>query len=554
MKSFPAVFLLLCASTPAFAAAPTLERLFPPGGERGKTVKVTASGKFPSGTIGAWCDRDEITLTLGGKKSSSRTLSIAIPKDATPGVCWIRLYNAEGASALKPFVVGTIAEVNEQEPNNRLTESIPLFTKPTTVNGALSKSRDVDCFAVQLAEGQTLVAAMTAHNTLGSPMDGVLQVVSENGFILAQNDDHHGFDPRIVFRAPSGGKYFVRTFAFPATPNSSVRFAGAANYIYRLTITAGPYVDYTYPLAVRRSATEPVRLHGWNLPPALRTYKPQAPPDADAIDVVAPGLANTVSFQRVDADTFTEKAWQAAHSKRAGEIPAVISGRLAGPGETDRYRIRAKKGRRLKIAVASRALGFPTDPVLKVTDLKGKTIQRVETRSSTAIDETAQLTIPADGEYVVEVSDLHRRGGTRYVYRLSIQENVPSYQLSVKSDVFQLTPGKPLTIPVTVARERGFRGEVAISAAGLPPGVAAKTVKSMSKGATAKSVKLVLTADAKSARASGGVFRIVGTVKGSTKKTAAAPIATLTDTTDALWLTVAAPKKPAAGTAQKKQK
>ena len=104
------------------------------------------------------------------------------------------------------------------------------------INGRLNKSGDVDTFAVEMKKNQTLVASMEANRRLGSPMDGVLQIVSGRGFVLEQNDDHCGFDPQIAFVAESDGTYFVRAFAFPAKPNSSIRFSGAANYIYRLTV------------------------------------------------------------------------------------------------------------------------------------------------------------------------------------------------------------------------------------------------------------------------------------------------------------------------------
>ena len=63
--------------------------------------------------------------------------------------------------------------------------------------------------------------------------------------MLEQMEDTLWFDPRIVFTAPEDGTYYVRTFAFPADPNSTIQFAGAASYIYRLTLTTGPFVDHS---------------------------------------------------------------------------------------------------------------------------------------------------------------------------------------------------------------------------------------------------------------------------------------------------------------------
>ena len=86
----------------------------------------------------------------------------------------------------------------------------------------------------------TLVASLDAQRSLASPMDGVLQVVSDRGFVLAQNNDYAGLDPQVTFRVPTDGRYVVRVFAFPATPDASVRFGGGDRFLYRLTLTTSP--------------------------------------------------------------------------------------------------------------------------------------------------------------------------------------------------------------------------------------------------------------------------------------------------------------------------
>src|SRR5690606_27885473 len=97
--------------------------------------------------------------------------------DAAPGLYWIRLYDAEGASPPQPFYVGTLPEVNETEPNDDPQSAQVLDTSSVCVNGQLARGGDVDTFSVPLTAGQTLVARLDAHTALGSPMDAVLQVV-----------------------------------------------------------------------------------------------------------------------------------------------------------------------------------------------------------------------------------------------------------------------------------------------------------------------------------------------------------------------------------------
>ena len=118
---------------------------------------------------------------------------------------------------------------------------------PAAVTGVLAKSGDVDCYSVMLKQGDTLVASMIANPVLGTSMDGVIQISDSRGFVLNQNDDSKGVDPQLVVKIPRDGNYLVRAFAFPAAPNSTVRFAGAADYRYVLRLTTGPFVDTSIP-------------------------------------------------------------------------------------------------------------------------------------------------------------------------------------------------------------------------------------------------------------------------------------------------------------------
>src|SRR5205823_5707083 len=105
-----------------------------------------------------------------------------------PGVHYLRVYDDQGASSLRPFIVGTLPEVVEQEPNDdpRKPQVLP---GSCVVNGRLEKPGDVDGFAIKLLKGHTLVSHMMANRVLGSPCDAVLQVLSAEGFVLAENND-----------------------------------------------------------------------------------------------------------------------------------------------------------------------------------------------------------------------------------------------------------------------------------------------------------------------------------------------------------------------------
>jgi hypothetical protein len=176
-----ALFLALPLS--ARTAPPKLDYLFPAGAQRGTTVEITAAGTFERWPVKAYVEGNGVELKPA---KTSGKLTVTVAKDAEPGVYWIRLYDAEGATIARPFIVGTLPEVMEQEPNDDPKKPQVLDKSQVVVNGRLDKPGDVDTFAVKLTKGQTLVASLEAYRTLRSPMDGVLQILSADGFVLEQ--------------------------------------------------------------------------------------------------------------------------------------------------------------------------------------------------------------------------------------------------------------------------------------------------------------------------------------------------------------------------------
>jgi hypothetical protein len=159
--------IALILTTPAIAAAPILSHIFPAGGQRGAKVTVTCTGKF-DWPVKVFAPGIEVAT---GSESSK--VEIAVPANLAADRVWIRFYNAEGASAAVPFLIGQLPEVAEQEPNNTTGNAQAIADPNLTINGVLAAA-DVDGFAVPLQEGQTLVAALDAHTRLGSPLDAIL--------------------------------------------------------------------------------------------------------------------------------------------------------------------------------------------------------------------------------------------------------------------------------------------------------------------------------------------------------------------------------------------
>jgi hypothetical protein len=433
-------------------------------------------------------------------------------------------------------VIGVLPEVRETEPNDALKTALKIETPATVANGVLAKNGDVDTYAVTLAKGQTFVASLTANNLLGSPMDGVLQLVSPRGFVIEQNNDDHDLDPQLVHTATEDGLYCVRVFAFPAIGDASLHFSGKPEFIYRLTLTTGPFADHAQPLVAKRDALTRVRLAGWNLPPdLLELQSVDAGANAEVFDT---RLANTLTLPWTHLPIIAES--RNGNEPQELPVPAIVSGCLSQPGETDVYRFQGTEKQTLTLTSEGRKLGSPIDLVLRLIGPDQQLVKRVDDSTSNVPDPVLTVALPKTGEYRIEMSDLHHRGGFRFAYTLSLEQPVPDYELRVAADRFVLNSGKPLEIPVTINRKTGFAGEIDITLTGLPEGITAAPVKSLAQGDTAKTVKLVLTAEDK---AWNGPIRIQGAVANSPALTHAASIAVLGHDIEDLWLTATA--KPA---------
>ena len=533
------------------AAPPTLSHLLPAGGQRGTKVLVTASGSF-TWPVKVWSPGVEaIAVPDSGK------LEITIPPDLAADRVWLRLYSAEGATIATPFLIGSLPELMEQEPNNAPKSAQKVTATGCTLNGVL-ESGDVDSFSCELQAGQTLVAAVDAYARLGSPMDAVLQIVSPAGVVLAENHDDLQLDPRLAFTARKSGVYIVRLFAFSATPDTSVSFHGGANYVYRLTLTTGPYITHAAELAVPQAQPGAVDVRGWNIPAATKLPVTQFAPgrlaeghEFEAFGDLRPpseariGLVYGAGFAGGARLRIVPRATTEPHDPR-GEIvlppPTCVTGRLQTPRQSDAYRMPLKKGQTVVIVVESQSLGLPLDPVLQLSDAEGKIAAEVDDTGATR-DALIVHTAAHDGDYRITVRDQFRQATERGYYRLTVRLEEPDFELSAAADAVVVGPEKPGELAIKIVR-RGVApatvGPIRFEVAGLPPGVTVPTVISEPTGTTTTEVKLVFTA---TGPAYSGPMRIVGNATQLQDRGVRTP-PKLGVSLETIWLTVLEKPKP----------
>ncbi len=123
-------------------------------------------------------------------------------------------------------------------------------------------------------------------------------------------------------------------------------------------------------------------------------------------------------------------------------------------------------------------------------------------------DSLVHFTAPADGDYIVRLSDVRGAGGDEFAYRLSVHPPRPDFRLSVSPRNPNVPAGGCIPLSVTAMRLDEFDGPIQVEVADLPPGLHA-TNGVIAPGQTATTI--LLSADASAVLAQAAPLKLKGT-------------------------------------------
>jgi hypothetical protein len=488
------ILLVVCHGRVGRAAAPVLDYLYPAGGQRGATLTITGGGKFESWPVQGWADSPEIKIEPA---AGNGTFIIKIGEKTATGPHLIRVYNGDGASALRVFMVGQQREINETEPNDELSKVKTIQALPVTINGVLEKSNDVDAFAFHLEAGQCLIASVVGRR-LGAPMDPMLHLYDEAGTELAFAHDGFGLDPLLMYRARLSGNYIVRISAFAFPPAADVKLTGAKNDIYRLSLTTGTFARASYPAGIQRGQKKTLELV--NLCPAGE--KSAIEVDATKVkrnwDHLFIPTADGEGRLRVEVGDGPELIEENVSANSALSAPFAINGRISSAGEEDRFEFAAKKGEKLIISLRAGTVGSALDALLRLEEASQKELLRNEDSIGDG-DLRVEWMPPADGKYRIIVSDLKRQGSKEAFYRLSLEKAQAAVTATVAASEYKVMAGKSVPIKINVNRQNGHAASLLAVATDLPASITSSSAAIPEKGGE---VTITLTASGEAKAAS----------------------------------------------------
>ena len=499
--------------------SPSSTHIFPAGGRRGSKVKVNVGAEcIPPGTrfyvsgagvtappilgdellapaeVSVRRKPTEIPITHPREWASE----ITIADDAPLGPAFWRVSCAQGGTASRPFIIGDLPELIETESNSVPANAEPI-TLPVTINGRISGDRDVDHFRFVANAGDVVVCEVFAGR-LGSRLDPVVELLDSTGQRLAAEEIRIGVDPVLALRIESPGEYILRV--------AHVTVHGGPSYVYRINVSTTPFVHYAFPAGGQAGTERDVDLFvltGTGTPQKLRQRIP-CPQDAGtdwSYALPSPTTAKTqqppptVSFAVDDITNILETEPNNTVAN-AGELslPVTVNGRTPTADDEDWFRFSAQKGDAISIRCRPFPAGTSALPTLLLANAGGKQLATARSIDTAEPGCRLEWTAPADGTFLLRVRDLQfgARGGDDFIYRLSLRNSQPDFNLALRSDALDLMQGAKNKLTVTLQRFGGMNDAVKLKIEGLPDGVtfepteipAGKTSVSLSFSAAAE--------------------------------------------------------------------
>ena len=482
---FSVLGCLMCAVA-AFATAPRLSNISPPGGQRGTEVDLTFSGERLD-------DAQEIVLYHPGleilkleeNKTNSFRARLKISPDCRLGEHHVRVRASSGISEVRTFFVGPFATTNETEPNNEIekAQTVPLNA---TVNGTAG-GEDLDYFRIAAKKGQPIALEIEAIRLGRALLDPYIALRGPDGKLLASADDTAllAQDATLAVVAPADGDYIVHV--------RDSTYTGPGDTPYRLHVGSFPRPTAVYPAGGKVGEKLKVKFIGDAAGEfSQEVTLPKEPQEKlgvfaerDGLSAPSPNWTRVSPFDNVLEKEPNDSREQASGS--SGAAPIALNGILEKDGDADWFRFTAKKGQALEVNVFARRIRSPVDSVVEVFDGKGNSLAQNDDGAGS--DSVLKFTASADGEYFAKVNDHLKKGGADFVYRVEVAIGEPSLALSIpqverndsQSRQYIAVPKGNRFATLISARRNNFSAGLEFKIDGLPAGVAMHADKMSSR-------------------------------------------------------------------------
>ena len=492
--------------------SPEIGFMLPSGGKAGTTVDVVIGGYDWTPDMQILVHDPRIKLEIVGKSTGvliteppywfgykargyawplprEFPAKLTIPADVPSGPIRWQVANANGASPVAQFYVGSLPEIAE-DPKSKGPQQLP--TLPVTVSGQIRRIEEIDRYQFSVSKTGPVTIEIFARR-LNSPLHGMLKVRDPSGRVVLDIADTEGRDFATTMLATAGINYEISLH--------DLDFAGDRSYVYRLTVAAAPRVLAAYPAAGQRGQTRPVEFVGIGLATGSDKL------ESVTRDVAFPANADATTF---DYSVQTEWGNAAPVKLLVSDVaesvkpptgdsvltaPGAVTGAIGQRFGSEQHSVTLTKGQVWDVAAQAKRLNSPLDLELTVFGPDGKQVATNDDAAGST-DSEISLTVPADGLYRIVVSDRSGKSGSREAnYRLAISAPREDLELSLPP-LLNVVSGSQGKLALKATRKGGFKGPIPVTISGLPAGVTAPENLVIPEGKNDLTIDLTCAADA----------------------------------------------------------
>jgi len=432
------------------SAAPQIDFVFPPVARIGEPVKVDLygvglPGGVPAGLSGGSSQEDAAALekitidARPGDPARSATMRtgqrLLAPRDAAADL--VDLFGDVSGTArpLAPALLAASAAVVETEPNDKPTAA-QTVTFPATLAGRFYPRGDRDWFSFEAKAGDTIVFDLIS-NRLGLRTDPCLTIQS-----LSAGADGKPVGKEIAF-VDDGPAEFVGGVIDRPSADPTIEFKAPADGTYRLLVRDLKADSRTLPenawVLVARKPAPDFRL--------LVLLAEQNRVDATKAYFVPPAIDGGGSLT-LDVMAFRSDGFAGNITIEAEGLPPGVTAAPVGPPNASRFSL-----------VLSAAEG--TAPWSGSVRIVGKA--KIGDADIVRTARVATLRFNTDNESLPRI--------VREFHELSLAVTANAAPLTVaptETKTWETARGGKVSIPLSVVHRPGAKGDVALTAAGLP--------------------------------------------------------------------------------------
>jgi hypothetical protein len=454
------------------AASPSLSLILPRGVQRGVENKISFSGARLADAEEIFFYSPGFEVTNIEPTASVAVATVNIAADCRMGEHVAQVRTRSGITEFRTFWVGPFAAIAEVEPNSSF-ETPQKIALNSTVQGIVT-NEDVDYYAIEVKAGQRISAEVEAMRLGTVLFDPYIAILDAKRFELSADDDTPLAKQDAVAStvAKEDGTYYVMI--------RESSYAGNGNCRYNLHIGTFPRPLAVYPAGGKLGEATEVKFLGD--PSGTTTQTVQLPTTSDPQFALFPQDAHGIApsgnpFRLFEHGNSLETEPNNAIAEAcAAELPNAFNGIISEEKDADFFRFTATKGQVFDIECFARRIRSPLDPVMNLYNATGGTLAGND--DSRGPDSYFRYTFPADGEYVLRVTDHLGRGGETFVYRVEFRPVAPSLVLGIPRVARYSQSRQQIFVPrgnryatIISATRSNFGGELQLQSDGLPTGV-----------------------------------------------------------------------------------